>query len=601
MKSRKILALGVAFALSFCLAGCGSTSSTTSSSSSTNVKETLQLSNKKWKYDKTNKVYYQIKLMYCTKPVDTKYETMGVYVPGAYMTGKANGDGTYTCSVNKTGKVNGFSATSAPIVYPVETPGYASQAAPTSYSYSTVSSYIKAGYIYVLAGMRGRASMMGGSTSSSSDASYSMGAPWGVTDLKAAIRYYRYNASLLPGNTDKIFTFGMSGGGAQSALAGATGNSSLYAPYLQSIGAVLKDKNGKTVSDAVAGSMCWCPITNLDSADAAYEWCMGQFFSSSTRASSKFTSALSKDLATAYANYINKLKLSYKGQTLTLSKSTSGIYMSGTYYNYLKDEVETSLNHFLKDTTFPYTPDNSTQAGMSASTKGKSGSMPQGKMGGGSTTSSSSSTTYKTVASYIKALNSDTTWVKYNASTHTAKITSLSAFIKKCKSASKSVGAFDSMSKSQAENNVFGNAQSISYHFDSMEYDVLKANASQYAKYSDYQSSYLSAFKKDLARTDSVGTSMSDRVNMYTPLYYLSDYYKGYKTSTVAKYWRIRTGINQSDTSLTTEENLKLALENYSGVKDVDFATVWGLAHTTAERTGSATTNFIAWVKKCAQ
>ena len=61
---------------------------------------------------------------------------------------------------------------------------------------------------------------------------------------------------------------------------------------------------------------------------------------------------------------------------------------------------------------------------------------------------------------------------------------------------------------------------------------------------------------------------------MYNPLYYLSGYYDGYQKSTVADYWRIRTGIAQSDTSLTTEVNLALALKNY-GV-DVDFATIWG-------------------------
>ena len=32
---------------------------------------------------------------------------------------------------------------------------------------------------------------------------------------------------------------------------------------------------------------------------------------------------------------------------------------------------------------------------------------------------------------------------------------------------------------------------------------------------------------------------------------------------------------------------------------DVDFATVWGQGHTMAERTGSSTENFIAWVNDC--
>ena len=84
---------------------------------------------------------------------------------------------------------------------------------------------------------------------------------------------------------------------------------------------------------------------------------------------------------------------------------------------------------------------------------------------------------------------------------------------------------------------------------------------------------------------------------MYNPMYYLEDYYEGYQSANVANYWRIRTGINQGDTALTTEVNLALALENYGA--DVDFETVWGQGHVEAERTGDSTSNFIAWVKEC--
>lgn len=88
---------------------------------------------------------------------------------------------------------------------------------------------------------------------------------------------------------------------------------------------------------------------------------------------------------------------------------------------------------------------------------------------------------------------------------------------------------------------------------------------------------------------------------MYTPLYYLMESSEGYGTSTPAKYWRIRTGICQSDTALTTEVNLALALESNDAVSSVDFATVWGQGHTMAERTGDSTSNFIAWVMECTQ
>ena len=86
-------------------------------------------------------------------------------------------------------------------------------------------------------------------------------------------------------------------------------------------------------------------------------------------------------------------------------------------------------------------------------------------------------------------------------------------------------------------------------------------------------------------------------MNMYNPLYYLCGYYEGSSTSNVGQYWRIRTGLTQGDTALTTELNRALSLQSL-GV-DVDFETVWGLGHTEAERTGSSTENFIEWVNSC--
>ena len=57
--------------------------------------------------------------------------------------------------------------------------------------------------------------------------------------------------------------------------------------------------------------------------------------------------------------------------------------------------------------------------------------------------------------------------------------------------------------------------------------------------------------------------------------------------------------LTQGDTANVTEMNLALALQNNSNVKSVDFTTVWGQGHTTAERTGDSTTNFINWVNEC--
>lgn len=235
---------------------------------------------------------------YCENPAAEQYETLGIFVPGEYMTARDNGDGTYTCQLNREAEAGNYSAETAPIVIPVDTPGYSAMAAPTDYV-SEAAQYTEAGFIYVKAGCRGR----------------DTGAPAGVTDLKAAIRYIRYNEGEIPGCMERIFSFGMSGGGAQSALLGATGDSELYTVYLEAIGAV------DGVSDAVTGSMCWCPITNLDYADEAYEWNMGV-----TRNDlDEETQHLSDDMAEAFALYINDLGLKdEEGNVLTLEESEEG-------------------------------------------------------------------------------------------------------------------------------------------------------------------------------------------------------------------------------------------------------------------------------------
>ncbi len=631
----------------------------------------LHFDNTAWLYNADDDVYWQVGVVYCQSPAAVEYESLGIFVPGAYMTATDNGDGTYTCSLNAAGEVAGYTASTAPIVIPVNTPGYSAMAAPTGYA-SEAAAYTTAGLIYVSAGCRGRAN----GSDESGNLTYEGGAPWGVTDLKAAILYLRYNASSLPGDAARVFSFGMSGGGAQSALLGATGDSALYAPYLAAIGAAAQDDQGDALSDAVLGAMCWCPITSLDEADEAYEWNMGQYADDGTRADGTFTKALSNDLAAAYAQYLNVLGLvDENGNALTLTESTDGIYAAGSYYDYLVSEVETSLNNFLSDTAFPYTeggsemsalPDGSgemgdaptgqadqrpgrnggpgadgTDANTSATAKtdgapdanatgmpenggpgadgtdantsatAKTDSAPDanatgtpenggpGADGTDANTSATAGTTYETVQDYIDSLNADSAWVSYDAATGTASITSLADFVTHMKNATKDVGAFDDLNLSEAENDLFGTGESDLSHFDSTLAALLAANESAYAGLTGWDASYVVAYADDLQAVDSLGNSVQSRVDMYNPMYYLSAYYDGAGTSTVAKYWRIRTGIEQGDTALTVETNLALALQANADVADVDFATVWGQGHAQAERTGDAATNFIAWVSAC--
>ena len=608
---RKTIALLLAALMVCSLAACGAqgtNENTTSANEASQAKTGDVVTNlskidmSKWEYNADDNVYYQIGISYCETPADSSYETLAVFVPGDYFSGTENGDGTYTCEINPDASVSGYSAKTAPIVMPIETPGYTAQAALTSYT--SLTEYMEAGLVYVHAGCRGR------------DA----GAPAGVADLKAAIRYLRYTDEDTPGDAERIFVFGMSGGGAQSAVVGASGDSDLYTPYLEQIGAV------QGVSDAVYGSMDWCPITNLDSADEAYEWMMGV-----TRSGlSEDEQAISDAMAAAFAEYINNLGIKdEKGSVLTLEESAEGIYQSGSYYDYIVAVIEESLNHFLEDTEFPY--DSSASTGNDGGPGGMGGfGRPEGNGFGGfggtdgetdgerefrgmdgnggfggtgdgsyeendniSRTDTSNgitiSGTYETVEDYIDALNANGTWVTYDAESNTASITGIEDFVTAFKSTSKNLGAFDQLDAGQGENVLFGYGDGNGAHFDAVLAEILN----------DLGNDYASDFASDLQKTDALGYTAEQRLNMYTPLYYLLDSEEGYGTSTPAKYWRIRTGIAQSDTSLTTEVNLALALENCSGVESVDFATVWGQQHVKAERTGSSTMNFIEWVNEC--
>ena len=137
-------------------------------------------------------------------------------------------------------------------------------------------------------------------------------------------------------------------------------------------------------------------------------------------------------------------------------------------------------------------------------------------------------------------------------------ITSVAAFTQALKNASKGIAAFDQLDRGQGENTLFGYGDGNGAHFDAILAELVQG--------SEYEA---------------------------------SPAYEGYQTSEPATYWRVRTGINQGDTALCTEIDLALAAEAYAEGTQVDFETVWGQGHTEAERTGSSTANFIAWVQEC--
>ncbi|WP_328496456.1 alpha/beta hydrolase [Streptomyces sp. NBC_00414] len=270
------------------------------------------------------KYHFYKAITYVTEPVDERYQSLNVSVPveidgtAVDATGApillANAVGGYMpSSVADATGVGGAGMTGAP--------GGASagaSAAPSASASASASGGVQSGgnamldgrgemvnlgklalatgYVVVEPGARGR-------TLVDSSGTYYGTAPAAIVDLKAAVRYLRANKGRVPGNTDRIVSSGTSAGGALSALLGASGDSPLYDAYLKEIGAA-------DASDAVFASGDWCPITDLEHADMAYEWNWG---ANKLGSGSLVDRTVSKELTTAFADYQASLKLRAKG------------------------------------------------------------------------------------------------------------------------------------------------------------------------------------------------------------------------------------------------------------------------------------------------
>ena len=150
-------------------------------------------------------------------------------------------------------------------------------------------------------------------------------APRGLLDLKAAIRYLRHNDKRMPGSAERIITDGTSAGGAMSALLGATANHPDYEPLLKAMGAA-------RARDDVFASVCYCPITDLDHADMAYEWLYLH---------QRPDTEASRPIARQFDEYINSLHLRNPktGESLT----------ADNYMDYLKSWLLASAQRFTDE------------------------------------------------------------------------------------------------------------------------------------------------------------------------------------------------------------------------------------------------------------
>ncbi|MEV7384761.1 MULTISPECIES: subtype B tannase [unclassified Streptomyces] len=422
--------------------------------------------------DKEVTYHFWSAITYVTDPVDETYQSLTVSVPVSI-------DGTTV------------DATDAPILFANSIGGYlpSSVSSATGVSNSLAQLAIAAGYVAVEPGARGR-------TLVDSSGDYYGTAPAAIVDLKAAVRYVRYNAGTIPGDTDKIVTAGTSAGGALSALLGASGASSLYDDDLTDLGAADAD-------DTVYATGAWCPITDLENADGAYEWCWG---SNELSSGEEVDQDVSADLKALFETYQASLGLTADDYG-TVTADNFDDYLLATYLipaatKYLTDLSDDDRTSYLSSNTF--------------------------------ITWDGSAATF--------------TWSDYLDHVGARK---------------KDAPAFDAFDLSAGENNEFGTGTTEARHF------------TDYSLANDTSGSGGTALDSDIA----------GKLTLMNPMYFI-----GEANDSRAKYWWIRTGTSDSDTSPTVVGNLALSLENLGD--EVNALMYWDGAHGADEDPG----DFISWI-----
>ena len=185
---------------------------------------------------------------YVTKPADAEMQKLNLFVPEAFYAGESiHGYNLHNAPIFMPNTVGGYRPG------PVDRPGLDRNDRPNAIFHA-----LRHGYVVVAPGLRGN-----GMTDA--EGKFIGCAPAVICDYKAAVRWLRYNRDTVPGDVEKIITNGTSAGGAISSVMGATGNHPDYEPFLKAMGAA--DER-----DDIFAASCYCPITNLDHADMAYEW-----------------------------------------------------------------------------------------------------------------------------------------------------------------------------------------------------------------------------------------------------------------------------------------------------------------------------------------
>ncbi|MDD6213454.1 MAG: hypothetical protein PUB22_10040 [Clostridiales bacterium] len=394
-------------------------------------------------------------------------------------------------------------------------------------------------------------------------------APACVTDMKAAIRFMRYNDDVIPGDPDKIVVTGTSGGGTMTSVLGASGNSEYYEPYLEEIGAA-------DAADNVYAAVPYCPVADIDNQGASYEWVF-QGYETPNRTGNM--GILSEESARVYTSYVNGLGLHDEwGNALTLNPKT----LDGSYKVYFCSKNAEALTNYMKSNGYVAKNGNLTKEGreyFNAKIMGRNENFQVVE----TNNKISDAFVWSPVngGHAVLPLNKYGKFLEIYYSQITRMMKGCPSFDNGLVYGDVTTPAFDLI------NVLFGTDPfdlSGWSHFE-MNLGKAVANANKVIG-SDYFASAKGSFE--------ISDESQKLIAMYNPMYYIRDYsgvaaeglavnsYADdmFGSSDPAPYWHLRVGTWDHLVSTSTETTFALALNDCEDVEECDFSIYWNQPHT---------------------
>jgi hypothetical protein len=386
-----------------------------------------------------------------------------------------------------------------------------------------VGAALKAGYVFVDVANRSR-NLVG------ADGSWPGKSPAAVVDAKAAVRYLRLNDKRMPGSAERIVVNGTSGGGALSAILGASGNSREYLPYLAQIGAAGITADGRsTIRDDVYAVNAYCPITDLGHADVMYEW-LFNVLNTRNDLGQNNAPADAAAIAAEFPAYEKSLGLGLSATTMLAT---------------IKKEVVRSAQTYLRAdpaNTIPALGDSFVIQGG-----GPPGTPP-------------------TTKSYVN------NWIDVDNATDTVRSVDMRNYLRfvATQAILKTTPAFDPLgvngnTTSGAETNLFGPA------------------TQRYMNYTQYSWDHNNVAGDGSGRDDTgltweqyinkPSTIVDNQVHLIDPMDFIGTH------ADTAPYWYVRAGTRDRDTSFIVSINLDRALAADRQVKDANYRLAWNQPH----------------------